>query len=94
MKLKVHVKREHCKPNSTQTEEILQDTKSSQIQKDIRVNKAAQTLPAEEKETKAPSGFTISASWIISFLSSWLSSSAQFLSILLIPNPESSSTNI
>ena len=52
VKLKVHVKLEHFKINSSQTDEIIQETKSSQTQQDMRISKKSQTLTPEKKETE------------------------------------------
>ena len=43
MKLNVHVKLDHCKANSSQTDEILVDTKSSQTRKETLIDKTVQT---------------------------------------------------
>jgi hypothetical protein len=52
----VHVKIDHCKANSSQTDEILMETKFAQTRKDILIDKIVQTQsnfddpPVEEYE--------------------------------------------
>ena len=43
VKLNVHVKLDHCKANSSQTDDILLETKSAQTRKEILIEKTVQT---------------------------------------------------
>ena len=46
VKLNVHIKLDHFKANSTQTDEIFGETKSAQTRKDILIDKTIQTQPS------------------------------------------------